>query len=1857
MRKPALFVVLCSLFFVIACQNPFTGVPQQKQQAIPAGMGALSVQIDTARTIVPNAALGNFKFKLILDEEEIFDDYYAVLERETFYLAAGEQDYELVVIAYLPVAGLGSSRPVATVTREITIIAGETTYIAITIPLVANNTAGKGLFTFGITFNDPLPSALHNASMTVEPLPGTVEDTHTVHFYQNGAEVLERVALLDLESGYYQVTFNLEKTGHFEPLVWQEILHIYENMVSDFEHSFFDSDFNVTKYTITFYRNDGTNGWYARQTRAHGEEAVNIAVPPRPGYNFVEGNWFEKEGENLKPARYNFDEPVESNIALYAKWTPILDEGTAGISVGGDGILKIGAVLNAVTSTITAGEGDVTNLPGAGFTYEWRRWNMARTNFTTAILGTDPTYTVTGADAGRMISCVITHTGTGVIVYAGIDGDVTATTAIVPYTIVIDPIVIIKDELTGVEANALAADKSLGLVGEIITLTYTLARPSFYNEITFEFDNIEYVDELGPGVPLTDELEYTVRALDADQNGEIIIVATFTHTDLDIIHIHFEKPQSEIEPITYGDNVYTNAIVPGHPGSGTLTYSSSNTEVATVNSSGVVSILRAGTVHISAVKAADAVYARVSASYSLTIDRKTLAWDNTGTVADKDYDRTTTVTAVTKQPGLTGFVNAETVDPVYGTVRFADANAGTSVAVIAQSYSIASAGPYAGNYDPPENPPVFAPAAIRPLRLTWNANGVVNDKEYDGTGSASVLTQPTLAGILSPDSVTRVYGTVSFDDSNVGPTVGITASGYGINDASGNYAPPLDQPVFAAAQITPKPLTIINVAHTKVYDGDATIPEGVTVTLIGNMGTDDIDVEYDNIPAAYTGNTAGTSTVTVNAADVIPLLSGDDAGNYTVAQPAEPVENTLAGIRRRPLGITPPTAPAAWTKVYDGNTVYSGTITEGDLTNNTVAGDTITVTVASANFNNANVTEANAITIVYAIDSASEVNYIRPGNTSINSGVSITPAAGWAVGIPNAAMEGITDTSITIVAVNKITPSPDAPNTQTVEYARSTTAGLTGAPLNALAWQSGLTFTGLTPNTDYYVYARSAADDDNYTVGPASQSAAIRTNALSLTGANFTASNLSWIYGDPDKAVTAGYTTGVVDGHAVNQANAGTITVHYISTDGGVAYSLNDAVPTNAGTYYIRVTTSGGAIFAAITTPIPLIPSVALTIEPKPITVTPTAGQTKVYGNPDPVDGFAYTITAGALVPGDIFSGALSRVTPSNHNVGSYNITQGTFTIVRAAGGAPAVSNYDLTVTAGVPFGITARSVTITPNPGQSKTYNPPDYADPPLSYTPSEERLSGNAESGALDRASGNNVGSYAIGPGDLSWGSNYTLILNATTVSFTINPAEITTAAITVSTPATAAPVSTTATGTGNFTLSAVTWAPSGHAVFQGSTVYTATVTLTAAANYVFAGTLTTPTISGGAATVPNNTGSTVTLSRVFSITGAKTVTGIAVIAEPTLVSYIHGDTPNLAGLQVRLTYSDSSTEVVAFADFEDHNIETNPSSTTVLSRATHHGQPIAVSCGDPSANTSRTLTVGQKTLTITGVNATNRAYSTAAPPANTTVALTGGTLVGVIADDADNVGFTRGSGTITTPNAGGPYPVTTDITLSGTAASNYTLTQPTYVTVTITKAAGGAVSAPTRASGTTTSITINAVPRTTANAEQAGVEYAISTATPFDASQLIGAWQTGLTFSGLTANTNYYVYARSQESDNYSSGTPTSSLAINTGLSFSIVYENDTNQLMKPPAWNNIVIDLRLPADPRELTLPAGFSSPEWYLSGRPGSDPISTAATIDLRSLLRTTDGAPAPGQLNTLFLIAVRAGVPYQLEIDFTVIRP
>jgi len=103
----------------------------------------------------------------------------------------------------------------------------------------------------------------------------------------------------------------------------------------------------------------------------------------------------------------------------------------------------------------------------------------------------------------------------------------------------------------------------------------------------------------------------------------------------------------------------------------------------------------------------------------------------------------------------------------------------------------------------------------------------------------------------------------------------------------------------------------------------------------------------------------------------------------------------------------------------------------------------------------------------------------------------------------------------------------------------------------------------------------------------------------------------------------------------------------------------------------------------------------------------------------------------------------------------------------------------------------------------------------------------------------------------------------------------------------------------------------------------------------------------------------------------------------------------------------------------------------------------------------------------------------------------------------------------------------------------AVNYKTLTSVAISVTVGKGDGAAVLAPTVASTansiTANSITINAV---AAPSNGQTVEYGISRTTAAPTT-----WQSTLTFTGLVANTKYYVFARAAANANYNAGTASS------------------------------------------------------------------------------------------------------------------
>jgi hypothetical protein len=189
--------------------------------------------------------------------------------------------------------------------------------------------------------------------------------------------------------------------------------------------------------------------------------------------------------------------------------------------------------------------------------------------------------------------------------------------------------------------------------------------------------------------------------------------------------------------------------------------------------------------------------------------------------------------------------------------------------------------------------------------------------------------------------------------------------------------------------------------------------------------------------------------------------------------------------------------------------------------------------------------------------------------------------------------------------------------------------------------------------------------------------------------------------------------------------------------------------------------------------------------------------------------------------------------------------------------------------------------------------------------------------------------------------------------------------------------------------------------------------------------------------------------------------------------------------------------------------------------------------------------------------GVASASLAVKTDVAPL-TPVVTSPATLAGGTAGVAYNQTLTAtGATPITWERTAGALPTGLTLSTAGvisgtpTAAGTFTFTviatnaagdsEPKELSITIAKGAGATLTTPTLSAKTSSSITINAVSTQHGQA----VEYGISATDNAAAA----TWQTGLVFTGLTAATDYYIFARVKGDDNYNVGAASPSLKATT------------------------------------------------------------------------------------------------------------
>jgi hypothetical protein len=636
---------------------------------------------------------------------------------------------------------------------------------------------------------------------------------------------------------------------------------------------------------------------------------------------------------------------------------------------------------------------------------------------------------------------------------------------------------------------------------------------------------------------------------------------------------------------------------------------------------------------------------------------------------------------------------------------------------------------------------VFVPAN---LTVTTRAIAVAADAQTKVYGEAdpSLTYKVTSGSLVTGDSFSGSLTRAT------GETVGTYAIAQGTLSAGGNYALSF---TGANLTITTRAVTVTADAKTKGYgDADPTLTYAITT---GSLAfTDAFTGALARAAAENVGTHAITQgTLALNSNYALSFVGA----NLTITTRAIAVK---ADAKTKTYGDAD---PALTYQITSGSLAFSDAFS-GALSR--VAGEAVGTyaigqgTLAlSANYSlsfvgaNLSITQraitvtADAKTKVYGDNDPTLTYQLTAGTLVTGDALTGTPTrvAGEPVGTYAIQQGGVTagpNYLITFVPANfTITQRPIAVTAD----AKSKIYGEADPVLTYQVTSGNLvfgdTFSGSLTRVAGETVATYAINKGTLSAGANYELTFVAANlTITTRPVTVTAAPKTKVYGEADPALTYQITTGSL---AFSDAFSGNLT-RATGEDVGIRAITQGTLALNSN-YVLSFVGADLTITAR-----------AITVKADP--------KTKVYGDADPA--LTYQITSGSLVFEDHLTGNITRA--AGENVGSYAITQGALT---------ATTNYTLTFVPST-LEITKRQITVTAH-SQTKVYG---NADPAFTYQITSGNLVGSDQlTGALSRASGENVGTYAITQGALTAGGNYDLTFAGDLLTITKRAVTVTAAA----------------------------------------------------------------------------------------------------------------------------------------------------------------------------------------------------------------------------------------------------------------------------------------------------------------------------------------------------------------------------------------------------------------------------------------------------------------------------------------------
>jgi len=398
----SLIVVLCSLL-LFACQNP--SVSQGVPWPISGGKGSVTLVVDgaSARTISPhpdNVTIVAYTITFLAPgtntAPETFDRTAANLS-DPFYLVPGIYDIQVTAYIDAPRTKAAAQGEI----KGIEVFEGINVTRNVSLNLIVTP-YNKGTFTWEIK----VPSGLASASMKITPV-NTVTGTPEIPLSFTGPSPF--TGSLSLNTGYYQITFELTKTGT-QKIIFREFLHVFDNLESFFSKEFTNDHFNNIQYTVTFVFDNGVTS-NLTQDRLHGEKATNhtpaVSKPipaglyaGTPPEHCTFAGWYNGN------TRWNFNDPVTDSMTLTAHWTA---DRLVGSVVPNDIIAVVNYVYTK-TDPYTLLLGEDVNFPSL---FNLSNANLTITGINAVTIDNPSIFYVTSA--ALTIGKNITFSGSGVL--------------------------------------------------------------------------------------------------------------------------------------------------------------------------------------------------------------------------------------------------------------------------------------------------------------------------------------------------------------------------------------------------------------------------------------------------------------------------------------------------------------------------------------------------------------------------------------------------------------------------------------------------------------------------------------------------------------------------------------------------------------------------------------------------------------------------------------------------------------------------------------------------------------------------------------------------------------------------------------------------------------------------------------------------------------------------------------------------------------------------------------------------------------------------------------------------------------------------------------------------------------------------------------------------------------------------------------------------------------------------------------------------------------------------------------------------------------------------------------------------